>query len=224
MYKLTFYDNRLSPVCDGVVSYYVDDLNEFENHWLREPAVSVDRINRYFKSKFGILTTDYWNTDNDEELDIVQEDDSSEIISEISYQYTNRTITTRNAYVEGNKYHFDKLTIDIRKVKYKNEYILLAKYFAEGVAEKGDIYNARLGKHYKYTSLSYYGNPIAHYDTDIVSYANSNDKTPYKNSSLKSFAWTEIEKQDNGKKLPKNFRLNKDQIAYLFWDIPGEAG
>lgn len=224
MYKLTFEDYRCRERWYDLVSYYVDSLYEFEKHWLREPTVSVETINQYFRSKFGIQATDFWTIYEVEENNIVQEDAFSEIISEISYQYTDKTILTYNVNNEEDKYHFDKLTIYVRKVKYEDKYILLAKYYAEGVAEVYQHFDKKLNKSFKYINLSYYGNPVAHLDSDLLDFVASNDKEPYKNTSLKSFAWTKIDELNDGKKLPKNFRLNKDQTAYLFGDIPGYAG
>ena len=57
------------------------------------------------------------------------------MISENSFTYTNKVITTRNAYECESQYHFDKLKIDLREVKYNSELLLLAKYRAEGVAK-----------------------------------------------------------------------------------------
>lgn len=223
MYKLTFYDQRCCPICDGTVSYYVDSLEEFESHWLREPKTSIETINNYFRSKFGQVATDYRDP-NDSSLNIVQEDKYSKMISENSFTYTNKVITTRNAYECESQYHFDKLKIDLRKVKYNSELLLLAKYRAEGVAKLFELSDRSDHEIGTYTALRYYGNPIAHYDNGMLNYIGqhySNDKKIYKETSLESFAWLEIPNTNENNAISE---LDDEQLAYLFCDIPGEAG
>ena len=33
MYKITLYDYCCNPICDGTISYFVDDLDDFEKNW-----------------------------------------------------------------------------------------------------------------------------------------------------------------------------------------------
>lgn len=146
------------------------------------------------------------------------------MISENSFTYTNKIITTRNAYECESQYHFDKLRIDLQKVKYDGRTLFLAKYRADGVAKLSELYNCSEHEIGTYTALKYYGNPIAHYDHGMLDYIGqhySNDKKIYKETSLESFAWLEIPNTNENNAISE---LNDGQLAYLFCDIPGEAG
>ena len=93
MYKITLYDYCCNPICDGTESYFVDNLDDFENNW--KPLVrSEDRIERYEKSKNGEIVTDYYS--DDEELNIVQKDNNSKVIEEKEFEKSNFDIELYN--------------------------------------------------------------------------------------------------------------------------------
>lgn len=47
MFKITLYDNNCCPTSDGTFSFFVDDLENFEKHWLplqaRHDVETIDR-------------------------------------------------------------------------------------------------------------------------------------------------------------------------------------
>ena len=80
MYKITLYDQNCCPIFDGTTFWFVEDLEEFEKKWIPlQSKGSVKVVERYYKSKFGEVVTDYHS--NDESLNIVQEV-NSELLQE----------------------------------------------------------------------------------------------------------------------------------------------
>lgn len=61
------------------VSYFVDNLEDFEKNW-KALVKDQERIKRYEKSKKGEIVTDYYCVD--EELNKVQADNDSKVIEE----------------------------------------------------------------------------------------------------------------------------------------------
>lgn len=59
MYKIELYDECCSPIADGTESYFVDDIEDFEEHWI--PLVKErcpEIVDRYFRSKGGEIISD----------------------------------------------------------------------------------------------------------------------------------------------------------------------
>ena len=71
MYKITLYDKNCSPICDRTTFWFVEDLEQFEKNWLPlQCKYNVSTIEKYYRSKFGEVVTDYYS--DNEELNIVQ--------------------------------------------------------------------------------------------------------------------------------------------------------
>ena len=90
MYKITLYDQNCSPICDGTVSWYVENLEEFEEKWLPlQSKLGVETIKRDYRSKLGEIVTDYYS--DSEELNIVQQVDAK-VLEEKDFYYYNKSV------------------------------------------------------------------------------------------------------------------------------------
>lgn len=115
MYKITLYDDCNSPIIDGAEIFFVENLKEFEINWIPlQSKVNVDTIERYYKSKFGEIVTDF-NT-KDEKFNVVQKVTSKEIDSK-EFIYENKVVSIENAYKWESKIEFDSLSINLKLVE-----------------------------------------------------------------------------------------------------------
>lgn len=230
MYKITLYDNNCSPICDGTTFWFVEDLEQFEKNWLPlQSKYDVKTIERYYKSKFGEIVTDYYSDSQD--LNIVQEVDC-EILQEKTFEFINQEVTLENIYGCRSTVLFDKLKIVIRVQSCDNKYYLVGQYFGYGCRRVENLYNRWYDKEVKYSQMNFYGNPVAQYHARYVDWENSekddaykdfytNDKCFYKNESIETFVWLPIKEVD------KQYQINEidsEDVSLLLRDIVGEAG
>lgn len=80
MFKITLYDFNCNPICDGVVSFFTERLEDFEEGWMNSEEVEEDRKERYLRSKAGENVTDYYS--DSPEFNIVQEDTEVQVLWE----------------------------------------------------------------------------------------------------------------------------------------------
>lgn len=229
MFKLTFYDQNLDPVCDGTTFWFVKDLKVFEQHWLPLQAHWPDTVERYYKSKLGTPTVDYWSTDST--LNIVQEAETY-TSGEYEYEYTNKTVKLPNFYRYITTLNFDKLMIRQMIIRFNNEYYLVGQYYGEGCKRVGKQWNRWYDKYVKYESMEFYGNPVADYNGRYINWEDrgtsdaykdfyTNDKTFFKDDTVETFVWLPI------KKVHKNYKikeLSSNELHRLLRDIVGRAG
>ena len=230
MYKITLYDDCNSPIIDGAEIFFVENLKEFEINWIPLQAkVKVDPIERYYKSKFGEIVTDF-NT-KDEKFNIVQKVTSKEIDSK-EFIYENKVVSIENAYKWESKIEFDHLSINLKLVEIDNEFLLLGQYKGLGCKRISNTYNRWYEKEVKYSQMHFYGNRIANYQRRDVNWDDigkddsykdfyTNDGSFFKNEKIETFVWLPI------KKVYKNYKiteLTKEEISLLMRDIVGDAG
>ena len=97
---------------------------------------NVKTIERYYKSKFGEVVTDYYS--DNKELNIVQSV-NCEILQEKIFEYTNKEVTIENVYHWETKILFDKLKIVLRVQSCNDKYYLVGQYFGYGCRECPEI-------------------------------------------------------------------------------------
>ena len=229
MYKLTFYDHNLDPVCDGTTFWFVEDLHDFEQHWLPLQAYHPETVEYYYKSKLGIITIDYWSTNPD--LNIVQECETcnSDIFE---YEMKNKIVRLCNFYRYETTYHFDRLIIKLMIVKFKDNYYLTGQYYGEGCKRIQKMWNHWYNKYTKYQEMGFYGNHVAIYDRRYINWEDrhkhdaykdfcTNDKSFFKDDTIETFVWLPIKKVRRDYKVKE---LSSKELHRLLRDIVGRAG
>lgn len=220
MYKITLYDWNCPSCYSGTISVFVDDLNEFERHWIPKMKGNKEVVDRYLRSKAGELVTDYHKTNNDAELNIVQEDKLAKVLRYKNYERHNTYVTLANAYDYTNKWYFRTLRIFIRYIRYNNEYFKVASFSSDGGCTKyGSDYMA------VYNS----GNPFIKLRNNKRDRHNTiNSKNSFMNDKADLFVWKILNKFNSLDELldnaNKNKRLSQEEIIILMSDIPGDAG
>ena len=230
MYKITLYDQNCCPISDCTTFWFVDNLEEFEKKWLPLQAPhGVETINRYYRSKFGEIVTDYYS--DDANLNIVQNIET-EIIEEKIFEYIDKEVELINAYGCDSHVLFDKLKITLRVLKCENKYYLVGQYCGQGCKRVESLYNRWYDTEVKYSQMHFYGNPIAEYiqrdinwddfeKSDAYKDFYTNDKDFYKHESLETFVWLPIKEVNSEFEIKE---LCKEEFAILMRDIVGEAG
>lgn len=133
MYHIQLYDYNCSPICDGVIRFFTDDLASFERNWIPLMKGEDDaRVKRYVRSKAGEMVTDYYS--DDPKLNIVQEKDV-DIIAERTYTETDVTKIIYNVYRLSSTYHMDRITYHIRFIRNvsDDELLKLCCYEIKGI-------------------------------------------------------------------------------------------
>ena len=132
MYQMQLYDWNCSPICDGVIRFFVDDLEEFEKNWVPYMKSDSETVERYRKSKAGEMVTDYYS--DEPALNIVQKK-NIEIIEEKSYTEADVTKTVANVYGFTSDYHMDQITYRIQYVRNveDGELLKLCQYEIKGM-------------------------------------------------------------------------------------------
>ena len=218
MYKITLYDYCCCPICDGTVSFFVDDLEDFEKNWKKLlNGRDKERVERFERSKNGEIVTDYYS--DDEELNIVQRDENAKIMEEAEFEKSNFRIELFNAYSWSSEYYIFRLKYKLRKIFFKGKYYIIAKYNIKGIAEK---YLFAFGdENKKYEDVSFYGNPVCNVTYSEKSQDYSSSPDVYQDDEIDSFVWHEIWKRDDDLTLDE---LNEEELQYLLRDIIGEGG
>ena len=230
MYKITLYDRNCCPICDGTTFWFVDNLEEFEKNWLPlQCKYGVSTIERYYRSKFGEIVTDYYS--DSPELNIVQQVDC-EILQEKELTYTNKEVVIKNTYGWETKILFDKLEVKLRVQRCGAEYYLVGQYCGYGGVRVEKGYNRWYDKEINYHQMYFFGNPVANYIKRDINWDDwgkgdafkdffTNDKSFYKHESVKTFVWLPIKEVDKDFRIK---RLTKGDLGILLADIVGEAG
>ena len=230
MYKIILYDQNCCPISDGTTFWFVDNLEEFEKNWLPlQCKRNMSTIERYYRSKFGEVVTDYYS--DSEELNIVQLVEC-EILQEKTFEYTNKEVILENVYRWDSKILFDKLKIVLRVQSCIDKYYLVGQYFGYGCRRVDPMYNRWYEKEIKYQQMHFFGNPVANYRARDINWDDwekddaykdfyTNDKDFYKHESVETFVWLPIKEVDKDYKINK---LTANELALLLRDIVGEAG
>lgn len=234
MYKITLYDANCSPICDGTVFWFVENLEEFEENWLMAQVqlygrIETEQLERYYRSKLGEATTDYYSDSAD--LNIVQQAES-EFLSEKTYRYKNKIIELENVYGFRTSIEFESLVFELRVMKYDGRYYLVGQYQGTGCKRIEPTWNRWYEKETKYASMHFYGNPIVNYRERYINWDDrdradaykdfyTNDKEFFSREELETFVWIPIKEVEKDYKIKA---LTKNEIKCFMADIVGEAG
>ena len=230
MYKITLYDINCCPICDSTTYWFVEDLEEFEKNWLPlQCKYNLSTIEKYYRSKFGEVITEYWS--DDPSLNIVQHVDAT-FLQEKTYTYKNKVVELENTYCWKTYIEFDELVFRLRFMKYDNKFLLVGQYSGTGCKiVMNDLWKL-CPIDAKYGQVHFYGNKIAKHVKRYVNWEDRNnsdayksfytdDKSFFKDEHIETFVWLPIKEVSEAYKIKA---LTKDEIMYFMRDIVGEAG
>ena len=231
MYKITLGDVNLCPVCDGTVSYFTENLEEFEKHWVPLMSVyDIDTVDRYYRSKHGQIVTDTFS--DSPELNVVQQADG-EIISKRNYRYKDKKVRLVNFFDIESEFLFNELHIHLAVIRYADDIMLCGQYEGKGCCRLEKIWNDWYKKDTEYCQMHFWGNKIAEYKKRNPSWEDihsggdaykdfyTNDREFYKDEEIKTFVWIPIKYVDAEYKIKP---LTVKEMQVLMADILGESG
>lgn len=142
MYKISLFDYCMPSACSGVALFFTDDIEQFQQDWF---ALEEDglRKERFLQSKSGKIVTDYYS--DDEELAIVQRDDSAKVLAEETVRREDIFVTLVNGYGWTGEVRIADLCVVWRYVLFKGRCHLAGSYQMKGVCSyRGDgIYDSQ---------------------------------------------------------------------------------
>ena len=219
MFRITLFDNNIPSGGSGVISYYCEDIDKFAERWL-PLQFCEDTKERFLRSKNGEMVTDYYS--NDPSLNIVQEDKDAVVYFQRDIVFKDKWLTLHNGYNYPTDYHFDKLLVGLKYIRYEGDLLRLATYKAYGICYKNN--SKFLDK--KYCAVACFGNRVL---------AESKNKEPLRSDNLKDFKDKTIEfiaysllgafeDMDSMKNDFDNPYLPDKLLDILLCDILGDAG
>ena len=225
MYKITLYNYNCIPCASGVISVFVDDIDDFYNKWVHGVINNESQIDRFNRSRSGEIVTDYY--DNSPEFNIVQQDETAKIHNEFMYTIKDKWLNLYNSYMTLYKAHFDELNIYIRYIEYNGNYYKLESYNATGCCRKfGDLRDIdNFGNHFIQLSCK-----PKYFDSLSIEEREGKQRNldEFSSDTLEAFVWYIVAEYKTIDKMYKDIKhkrkLNKSEIIDLMRDIPGEAG
>lgn len=227
MYKITLFDEVSCSFVSGTVSFFVDEIEEFEEGWLKNPLVSNDQKSRYRMSKEGYLVSDYYVTTEDN--NIFQQDSAANVLEEADYLLQDRKFRLHNLYECESIMYAKEAWIKFRKIRFKDKYYWVGKYKLSGacIAEELD------GKYW--TNCHNWGNKILnivnHSDILRKDFAGKRrtdcSKSIFEKDTVETYCWVPIAISEGGEyDFPFNeeYLLSDEILDRLMRDILGEAG
>ena len=222
LYKLTFFDRNCPSCCSGTVSFFTEDIEEFERLFFADERMQ-EKKNLFLKSKAGELIVDYYS--DNPELNMFQFDESAELVRQSPICYHKKDFLLENSYCCEVPIYAENATIEIAQTRFKGKYYQIGKYELTGVCQESLLYADQ------FENLSVWGNPIliqkmsfAPKREDPQTGLNRFDypKEHFLDSCVKTFCWVILDSQDEP--FPEKTSLTDEEIARLMIDIPGEAG
>jgi len=223
---ITLYDMNCSPISDRVARFFTEDIDQFEQNWapLCIKRGDYERVERFRRSKNGVLVTDYYGDDS--EMNIVQEDPDAEVLHEKQFTLRDVTFFATNTYGWQQQYHVDNWYCVFRWIRFRKDFFCVFQYKASGVCR---IDGERL------RDVNCYGNPVlintkefaVEFDRGFPIIAHPLSYSDFAGNSIETFCWligrcfkTKKEAADDF----KSFDITEDVMDRMFWDVIGEAG
>ena len=218
MYKITLFDQNLCSFVSGTTSFFVDEIKEFEKIWLTHSRVSDEQKERYQLSKAGELVSDYYVT-NDEN-NIFQKDDDASILEELEFVLNDKEFHLHNFFEYERIVYAKKAIIKYRKIKFKNDYVWIGRYQLFGVCAEDYL------EENSWITCKNWGNPVLVVNTKSGDWIRSQNKETFAQDYIESYCWIPVLCSHNENEYPfnKEFLLSVKVLEYLMCDILGEAG
>lgn len=225
MYKITLYNLNCSPVCDGTVNFFTEDIEDFQERWFKK-NISDDKKDAFLRSKAGEIVTD-WYSDSPE-YNIVQYDEDAVVYGEKTVNLEDVTFDVHNAYGCTEKYHVNHWTIHFKWIRFGKEYFRIASYKADGVCMYYDWID-------RWEDVTCWGNEII--DNKVIFEPvypiREKDKWPnpgfddFEENCLETICYITNRYLKNEQDLKEDmdrFEVTDEVMDWLFRDVIGEAG
>ena len=215
MYKVTLFDNATPGFCSRVVSYYVDDIEEFQRRWFSLEK-SEDKKERFLRSLQGEMVSDFYT--NEPELNIVQKDANSKVYEEQTINKEDCYVIAVNGYGCKTKFHVEDMKINIRWIQFQDKYLKIAMFSTKGMTA--------LRFENEYYQVLCYGNRVLEKNFVSTVYCSDSPKE-FAEDTVSSIASAVINTFTTEEDLVKDIAyatITDKEMERLLKDIVGEAG
>lgn len=225
MYKVTLFDISSYPTSNRVISFYTDDINDFEKHFVSLCKNDKDRVKRFRRSKAGECISDGYM--NIPAYNMVQEDPAAEFPYEKPATLHDVTFFATNAYGWQEQYHVDDWYCTFRWIRYRKKFIRVVSFRAVGVCMIRDDGSLK--------DVTCFGNPVLiNHPKYIVEYNRGVPVTDhplthedFAGNIIETFCWlpgerfnTELDAEDDF----RSFEVTEEIMDRMFREVIGEAG
>lgn len=131
-YMVTLYDLTCHPTADWTISFFTEDIEDFQNRWFKLEA-DEDMKERFLRSKSGTFETDYYGV-KEAELDIVQRDRVT-IYDEKEFTLSNIYFWIENAVGFKSHLHADEIELRFKWIRFKNKFVRVAEVRGSGLTD-----------------------------------------------------------------------------------------
>jgi hypothetical protein len=221
LYYIQLFDKNCVSCTSGVTNVFVEDIDAFSNIY-QGMGVRPEELDRFLRSKAGEIVTDYYT--NDPDLNIVQHVEVEDLGYFITCRRDQKT-TVMNRWRCASDYYWGVLVLEVRWVKFKNQYYKLVKPSGWDCAAKNDFDDSR-----PWRRMEVVGNPFWIYAEKEKTPYQARDISTYQGTSLKSYVWQVAdifhtqEEMEEDKKMLSDKVLTDIQTIRVFADIPGGDG
>lgn len=219
MYKIVVRDYNSPAFVTSCVSYYADDIEEFQRRWFALEIFEA-RKERFLKSKSGVYESDVPFIDEDGSFDMVQTASDYECLFEKTVELKNQEVIVRNGFDWETLFCIDNLKIFYRYIRFKGAILKIGRFEIKGVCEKDASGEGG------FVRVDVWGNRVIEMsETSHLPYRSA-DKSTYSEVIANSIAYKELNEFDSefgaGFDWGRNV-VDKEDLNCMFSDFLGDA-
>lgn len=218
LYQIQLFDYNCPSCVSGVTNVFTEDIEDFSENYLKIET-DEERKDRFLRSKAGEIVIDYYS--DDPELNIVKKVDVKDCGGTMKWR-SDTLLFVQNGYGWPSGYFFKLLALEVRWIRYGENYYKLVKPRSMGCCHKNLIFSDK-----PWWKMKIHGNPFWLYRETIEVPFDSDSADTFRGTSLESYVWQVAEKYDTEAKMleaQQNFRLSDEEITRVFADLSGDAG
>lgn len=216
LYKITLNDAKCVSFSSDIVELYVEDIEKFKEEWFQLEQ-DESRKERFLRSLNGETVSDCFS--DDAFYNIVQKDKNAKILSTETLRFENEKFGLENMNGK-NIIYTNEAYFFLKRIRYENEFLLLASYELKGVYHYNDFIGG-------YSRQGVYGNKILqteyHSNTDYGDGKPNYDITDtsnFKNDKIRSISDIPVKAFLSERKM-NNYHVTKEDLCLLMSDIVG---
>lgn len=248
MYKITLWDQNLDSCISGVATFFVEDLEAFENDRISQVGDTLP--DEYYRSKNGECVTDYYS--DNPELNVVQFDENCEILATKTFECIDKHIVLFNFYRYETELFASNVLVTLAHIKHNEKYFLIGKYKLLGVCKE------KFFEEGCYERCTVYGNPVCietlsekalHFEEEVekmrmeifeckikkerekirskyIQFKKRNDPKDFEGCDLETYCYVTLEKYEQFEEfnLEEINEMTPELFIKLMRDIPGSCG
>lgn len=227
MYKLTWYDYNCNAICDRLASFFVEDLDTFEEYLqtyrfmsdFPEMGHAEEILKKLARARAGEHFSDwYGGIEENPDLEFLQTDPSGKTLEEKTWSFGEREYELVNAFLWPSRVKARSATFVLKRVSFLGKEYLTASYRLEGVSGKA-FYSVSESEAWE--RCRPYGNPVF-----CAAYVSPNhvkgDFSLYAGDVVRTVCDVIIRESDE--QIPMPEELDDALLQRIMADIPGEGG